>query len=147
MYPQGLRHFALPSLPCVVFVQGFHKLHGQSTSEFSSNPQPKLPSPPQILGVGKHPQHLGNAQVVPAHSMPCLLVFSSDRTWVVRGDVLLTGVAGWRFVSPLPLIPQVISLPHLLSLHPRGVQPHPSPHCGTSSSHTPGSGYGKMIKP
>lgn len=51
------------------------------------------------------------------------LPFSSGGTQVIRGDGLLTGGAGysWRFVYPHPLIPRLISLPHLLSLHLRGI--------------------------
>lgn len=89
---QAQRHFCLVSsrpkthLSPEPAVCGLCSGLSQTPSEFSSNPQPKLPPPPQILRVGKHPQHAGNAQVVPAPSVPCSLVSSSGRTWVVRGD-------------------------------------------------------------
>lgn len=126
---------------------GLPQTSWQIHQRVQQQPPARAATPPQILRVGEHPQHLGNAQVVPAHSMPCSLVSSSGRTWVVRGDVLWMGVAGWRLVSPHPLIPQLISSPHLLSSHPRGVQAHPSPHSGTSSSHTAGWATEKCSNP
>lgn len=51
------------------------------------------------------------------------LPFGSGGMRVIRGDVLLTGGAGysWRFICSLPLIARLASLPHLLSLHPHGI--------------------------
>lgn len=51
------------------------------------------------------------------------LPFGSGGMRVIRGDVLLTGGAGysWRFICSLPLIARLTSLPHLLSLHPHGI--------------------------
>lgn len=105
----------------MVFVQGSHKLHQQP---------PELPPPPQLLRVGSTLSTW--AMLRWSLLTPCPAVSSSGRTWLGGGDVLWMGVAAWRFVSLLPLIPQ------LIPSHPHGAQPHPSLHCGTSSSHTPG---------
>lgn len=57
----------------MVFVQGSHKLHGQ--------PPARAASSSSNAQGGKHPQHLGNAQVVPALSMPCCLQLWQDVAW------------------------------------------------------------------